>query len=104
MDFKCDQEFVLMSCECADRLFPFLANMAAIIAICRFFRGETKNRLASVKIFLEMFWCVECIQNNSQSMYKSIYGHFFLLPFFISRGPYFPVKLKGWNQPLIKVP
>ena len=43
MDFKCDQEFVLMSCECADRLFPFLANMAAIITICRFFRRETKK-------------------------------------------------------------
>ena len=32
-----------MSCECADRLLPFLANMVAIIVICRFFRRETKK-------------------------------------------------------------
>ena len=43
MDFKCVQHFVLMCCACSDRLFAFLANMAAIMAICRFSWSKNKK-------------------------------------------------------------
>ena len=62
MDFKCVQDFVLMSCTCSDRLFQFSANIVAIMGQCRFFRSNVeflgailKNRLEMVKIFLEGF-------------------------------------------------
>ena len=62
MDFKCVQDFVLMFCTCSGRLFQFSANMAAIMSQCRVFRRNVdflgailKNRLETVKIFLEGF-------------------------------------------------
>ena len=43
MDFKCVQHFVLVCCACSNHLFQFLANMAAIMSVCRFFWRQNGN-------------------------------------------------------------